>query len=313
MESNNLEIRQLQYFVAVAELKSFSRAAEMLYVTQPLLSQQISALEQQLDTQLFLRQRKALKLTSAGAALYKEAKNILADSVHLVHSVKNALLYENEGLLHIGYEDLFDWPFCNEAIFRFQKENPSAVLKSHWQTQKEVLSKLFAGEYDIVFVLTPAKSLSSTLNTRVIGKTQLCLGCGRAQTEDLSQDEFLRLMDQKPLILINGDNRNTNSAIQICGKLNSSPQFHFLNCVQDVITNIATGNGLALFPKSVFDLYGGGCIRVESLPEGTASELCMVAAWLSTNLNPQIPRLLSFFEDFSEDCIGCKLGCSCKK
>lgn len=313
MENNKLEIRQLQYFVAVAELNSFSRAAEMLYVTQPLLSQQIAALEQQLDAQLFIRQRKALKLTSAGAALYKEAKSILADSVHLVHSVKNALLYENEGLLHIGYEALFDWPFCSDGIFRFQQENPDTVIKSHWQSHKEVLSKLFAGEYDLVFVLVPSKSLSGSLSTQVIGKTRLCLGCGKAQTQALDREEFLRLMNSRPLILINGDNRNTNSAIQVCGKLQVSPQFHFLDSVQDVITNVATGNGMALFPRSVFDIYGGGCIRVEDLPEETVGELCMVAAWLPTNLNPQIPRLLSFLDNFSEDCRHCSRGCNCRK
>ena len=61
-----IEIRQLQYFLAVAEQLNFSKAAKMLYVTQPLLSQQIAELEKQLNVQLFSRSRRSVSLTPAG-------------------------------------------------------------------------------------------------------------------------------------------------------------------------------------------------------------------------------------------------------
>ena len=72
-----MELRQLRYFVAVADTLNFSRAAESLYVSQSALSKQISELEQELGVALFDRDRRSVALTSAGQLLLPEAKDIL--------------------------------------------------------------------------------------------------------------------------------------------------------------------------------------------------------------------------------------------
>lgn len=76
-----MEIRQLRYFVMIAEEQHFSRAAERLFVSQPALSQQIKLLEDSLSTELFSRQKRTqnrkVELTEAGALLYPVAKQIL--------------------------------------------------------------------------------------------------------------------------------------------------------------------------------------------------------------------------------------------
>jgi len=76
--SIHLELRQLRYFVAVAEASSFRRAADRLSLTQPPLTRQIQALEEELGVQLLVRDRRGVELTAEGAEVLREARDILA-------------------------------------------------------------------------------------------------------------------------------------------------------------------------------------------------------------------------------------------
>ena len=73
-----LDLRKLRYFVAVAEELHFGRAAERLYVAQPVLSRQVRKLEQELGTDLLLRTSRSVTLTPAGLRLLDEARSLLA-------------------------------------------------------------------------------------------------------------------------------------------------------------------------------------------------------------------------------------------
>lgn len=78
----DVQLRDLRYFVAVAEHLHFTRAAELLFVSQPALSKQIRLLEKQLRVQPFIRDHRTVHLTPAGAALLPQARRILAQWPH---------------------------------------------------------------------------------------------------------------------------------------------------------------------------------------------------------------------------------------
>ena len=84
-----MELRQLQYFTAVAETLNFSRAAEILYISQPALSQQIADLERELGVLLLQRSKRAVSLTPAGALLLQEAKKLLYQSEKLAPLIRS--------------------------------------------------------------------------------------------------------------------------------------------------------------------------------------------------------------------------------
>src|SRR5919106_4856979 len=83
----SMQFQQLQYFVAVAETRHFTRAAELVHVAQPSLSHQVKALERELGADLFQRARGNITLTDAGEALLPLARRILADADTARHEV----------------------------------------------------------------------------------------------------------------------------------------------------------------------------------------------------------------------------------
>lgn len=86
----DLDLRKLRYFVAVAEHRHFGRAAEQLYITQPVLSRQIKAMEEELDCTLLVRTTRSVELTAAGKQLHAEAQGILAAVAAAVQRVHDA-------------------------------------------------------------------------------------------------------------------------------------------------------------------------------------------------------------------------------
>src|SRR4051794_40094471 len=76
----DLDLRKLRYFMAVAEHEHFGRAAEQLYIAQPVLSRQIRALEQELGCALLERTTRSVQLTPAGKQLYEDAPGVLASA-----------------------------------------------------------------------------------------------------------------------------------------------------------------------------------------------------------------------------------------
>src|SRR3954452_5757338 len=94
----DVHVRDLRYFLAVAREEHFTRAAESLYVSQPALSKQIRALERQLRSELFTRDRTGARLTRAGRALLPRAQRIVREW----EDAKAALARASESALVLG-------------------------------------------------------------------------------------------------------------------------------------------------------------------------------------------------------------------
>lgn len=97
-----MELRQLRYFIAVAQQRNFSRAAEILNITQPPLSRQIQLLEEELGVALFHRTSRPVRLTDGGRLFYEQALQVLGRIDQMVDSTRRAGLKEKQ-VLSIGF------------------------------------------------------------------------------------------------------------------------------------------------------------------------------------------------------------------
>jgi DNA-binding transcriptional LysR family regulator len=145
-----MELRQLKYFVAVAERLSFSKAAEDLHVTVPPLSRQIRQLEDEFDAPLFVRDRRHVALTDAGRTLLREARALLAQSAHVCDSVRLAKC-GGVGMVKMGIA-----PGLGDRVSRVlvehAKHHPAVEVQCQEMFSGLQTKRLFDGEIDIAFV-----------------------------------------------------------------------------------------------------------------------------------------------------------------
>ena len=148
-----MELRQLKYFVKVAEYLNFSEAAKMLFVTQSTLSQQIRQLEQELNTPLFQRNSHSVSLTEAGEKLLPYAINTLnsADTCFdRIHDLQKLLT----GTLNIGVTYSFS-PILTETLLTFMNRYPKVRLNIFYKPMSELMSMLSHRELDFVLAFKP--------------------------------------------------------------------------------------------------------------------------------------------------------------
>ncbi len=147
--SMKLELRHLRYFVAVAEERNFTRAAQRLHIAQPPLSRQIQQLEQALDVQLFERNSRPLKLTDTGRFLYSHAVQLLAQSIELESMTRRVGKIERS--LSVGFVGSTLYGLLPKIIRRFRQENGAVELTLHEMTTMDQIKALKEGRIDVGF------------------------------------------------------------------------------------------------------------------------------------------------------------------
>jgi DNA-binding transcriptional LysR family regulator len=143
-----MEIRHLQYFVAVAEELHFTRAAARLQTAQPALSQQIRRLERELGTSLFNRTNRRVELTHAGRAFLDHARRVLAEADRAKHAAEQAakgLL----GSLTIGFVAQSSVQLLPDLLVAYRERHPQVDIELQELQNPEQAGALTRGEIDI--------------------------------------------------------------------------------------------------------------------------------------------------------------------
>jgi len=150
-----LELRHLRYFVAVAEEGHITRAAERLGIQQPPLSQQIKALETELDVQLLRRKARGVELTEAGRALLADARAVLTHVDHAVATTRRTARGE-EGRIAVGFTSSASFhPLVVRAIRRYRDAYPLVSLALEEGGTAELVDAVRREQLDAAFIRTP--------------------------------------------------------------------------------------------------------------------------------------------------------------
>jgi DNA-binding transcriptional LysR family regulator len=155
-----VNLDQLQGFVTVARLGNFTRAAEQLYLAQPTLSRQITALEHDLGTELFHRARGGSTLTPAGESLLPLARRMLADADSVRRELAELAGLER-GRVRLGATPTLCISLVAEVLSAFHAAHPGIELHLSEQGSRRLLDELASGELDLALVTTTASDAAA--------------------------------------------------------------------------------------------------------------------------------------------------------
>ncbi|MDF2572975.1 MAG: LysR family transcriptional regulator [Sporomusa sp.] len=253
-----LDTLQIKYFTAVAQHLNFTEAAKQLYVAQPYLSKQIAMLERELNVQLFIRTKRSVRLTPAGAVLLVELNDISRRLDKALEKAQQACLGQ-AGSLSIGCLEALDLnDFFPPLIQAFRKDYPYVSLNLERHSFKALLDALTNRLLDVVI----------TLSFEVKDRPGLCWetiyehpgAIAMPVSHPLAKLERINIADLKdePFIIISEQ---------------ESP------------------SGAAEFLDRHIRLHRNPLIQLIELDED--SRVGIVAAWKKDNMNPTIPLFIN--------------------
>lgn len=185
-----IELRLLRYFAAVAEEGHIGHAADRLFISQPALSQQIRALEEQVGVPLFTRHARGVEITEAGEVLLGEAREVLARAERLEDTVEELARGEATGL-RIGVPPGLDPRLLPGLLARLRESHPDAAIEVHELTTPDQLDALGSGALDLGLVREPVEDTRLSRRTLTVEP----LGASLPETHPLAGRESLTLRE----------------------------------------------------------------------------------------------------------------------
>jgi DNA-binding transcriptional LysR family regulator len=290
----NLELRQLRYFVAVAEELHFGRAAARLHMTQPPLSQAIAALEDLLGAPLFLRNRRTVELAAAGIALLPEARRLLAQADALPELAQRAAGGQ-AGRLALAFVTSCDYSVLPPFLRRYSERYPDVHLSLLEATSDVQAEELLRGRIDAGLLIPPLPDKAKDeLDYMKVLDEPLIL-CAPAGLAALADDKPVRLQDlpRLPLIIFPREiSPALHDAILSCFRAAGiTPVIGQLAIqMQTIVSLVSAGMGLALVPQSVANLMRPG-VEYRALADPTPLVETGIA-WRRDNPSPVLQGFL---------------------
>jgi len=253
-----VELRQLRYFVAIAEEGSFSRAAIRLHVSQPPLSTQIRSLEEELGAPLLARSNRGVSLTASGQIFYEEVRAILAR----LESARTRMLQAHRGdvgTLSVGFVSIADYGVLPPALKSFRLQFPLVEVQLHELTTDAQIRELRAARLDLGFGLAPVAE--PDLRFATILREALVLAAPADHPAAGSDTVDLRSLSKESFIVPPRDIAPGlyDLTISRCRSAGFAPRIvQNARQMQTVIGLVSCGMGLALVPASVRNLKRTG-------------------------------------------------------
>ena len=263
-----MNLRKLEYFIAVAEEGSISLAAQRLHMTQPPLSQAILSLERDLGAALFRRHAKGIELTPAGALLLEQGRRLLRWSDRVGEEVQRIGSGET-GHLRIASVPTFAWSHLAPLLVRLSEEAPGVTTELSDPGPALVLDSVLGGEADVGFVATSnPEGLAVShpeLNVRTLAAIPLVLA---AQAEAATRVSLDELMGQT--WIVPGPVPGFPGLIEIAEGLwrhpgHSPASIQHVSTLQTALPLVAAGLGIGLLPADFISAASG---RIGSLEVG---------------------------------------------
>ncbi|MDO1527308.1 LysR family transcriptional regulator [Fulvimonas sp. R45] len=290
------DFRQLRYFVAVAEELSFTRAAQRLHISQPPLSQQIQALEQDLGARLLERNKRNVSLTEPGRLFLEQARQILDRAEQARQRVAEAAAGFS-GELRLAYTVSVSFhPALPQILLRFGRNAPNVRVRLSEMYTEPQFSALRAGQIDVGFVRSePVHEVDArALRLQVIDREPLLLALPsghplatrrRLRIGDVAGEAFVAQPRELAATLY-------DRLVQLAAKSDFHPQIRqHAQQLNGLLALVAAGIGLALVPATMRAVQLAGVSYVPL--EDPDAYLLLAVACRADDTSPVLAQFLA--------------------
>ena len=282
----------------MAKCQSFTKAAEILFVTQPALSRQINAMEKELNMQLFIRTTRQVKLTPPARILLREFEKIynaynlaVADAWNSFQGLSGDL---NIGILEGTYMgDLFP------GILTYLAEAyPNIKINLHNYSFKMLVQKLYQEELDIIFTLLfdvkdrdmlEYKVIEHTKDHMVVHRNHRLADAGKAVLSDFSEDT---------LIMVSPDDsmESPRLILDACKTAGFTPKVRYASSLSEEMLLVEAGLGVCILDsRNTLSMNNNPSVRFLDIP--TISDPSLTMAWHSQHYNPMKDVFIQHFHN----------------
>jgi LysR family hydrogen peroxide-inducible transcriptional activator len=241
-----MNLRDLQYLVALAETRHFGRAAARCHVSQPTLSAQLRKLEDYLGVALIERRPRQVALTAAGAAVIQRARRMLqdADDIRaLAHASQDPLA----GQLKVGLIPTLGPYLLPRVMPRVAQALPKLALLLHEYQTAPLVQRVLDGELDLAILALPAdtkglqtRSLFAEAFLVAMPEKHRLASRRRLKTADLAGEKLLLLEEGHCL---------REHALEVCTRIGTEEQEFRATSLETLRQMVASGLGITLLPR----------------------------------------------------------------
>lgn len=285
-----MDLRQLKYFVTVAEELSFVRAAQRLHMSQPPLSQQIKALEEELGVELLSRTRREVKLTEAGRVFLAEGRELLEKAQAVAHRTRQAAGGEH-ATLRVGMATSALFHVLPALLDRVKAMLPNVSMTITDMNSEEQIRSLSVDRIDLGFIharpdIRGLARCNVVVDTFAVALPASHALAGRA---DLS----LRDLQDQPMVAFSRDHAPAlfDALIASCQQEGFSPRIaHVARHPASVLQMVQLGLGVSILPHA-YSNPAPSAVVFRHLP-GMAARLKIDAIWREGNPAPGLRRVI---------------------
>lgn len=290
-----LKLRQLTYFIAVAEELSFRRAAERLFITQPPLSRQIKILEDALGTPLFERDRQGVRLTEAGHGFLADARSLLRESEQVMVRFKpkpaGAKL-----VLTLGITTVIDVGLFAGVDVEFEKICPGVRVIVKPQISAHSIRDLNQGTIDVAVIGLPSRADGLVVEHLCDDPLVACI----ASNHPSAKKRRVSILDLQHDNLFWFDRKLNPAYYDYCQQVFKRVGFNPRRIPEPVdhhvlLGLIAVGQGIALVPRSLNSMTRKGVVFKEVI-EGDQLCIRIGAAYQPMRSSPAILSLVEMLK-----------------
>ncbi|MEG0380387.1 MAG: LysR family transcriptional regulator [Kurthia sp.] len=292
-----MELRQLRYFVAVAEREHISEAAESLHVAQSAVSRQIANLETELGTELFERIGRNVKLTSIGK-VFLEHSLIALEAIDFAKKQIDEYLDPEQGTIKIGFPTSLASFLLPTVISAFKKEHPNVSFHLRQGSYRYLINAVKTRELNLAF-LGPVPKKDETIDTKILFTEKI--SALLPANHKFAQKAEIQLADlrEEPFVLFPQGYILNKVVVDACKSAGFAPNVTSEGEDMDALKGlVAAGIGITLLPESAFyDSTPRRTVRI-NISEPNFTRNVGVVFPVSRDLAPSEQIFLDFVTDF---------------